>query len=262
MVLLTGKRLIDEELNGEMLKGQAIIDLQQLSFTWPGQGQPALEIDAFRLNAGERLFVYGPSGCGKSTLLSLLAGVVVPQSGHIAIAGQQIERLNAARRDHFRADHIGLVFQQFNLLPYLNVLDNVTLACDFSRKRTANLKSAQVSALEEAKRLLSRLLLPEVLWTQSVMKLSIGQQQRVAVARALIGSPDLIIADEPTSALDRDSRDEFLQLLMAETEQSGSSLVFVSHDDSLKAHFDRHLHLPSLNQALSYQASTQQEASQ
>ncbi|WP_417597763.1 ABC transporter ATP-binding protein [Oceanospirillum sp.] len=235
----------------EVLTGKVIIDLKQLSFAWPDQAKPALSIDAFRLNAGERLFVYGPSGCGKSTLLSLLAGVVVPQKGQITIAGQRIEALSAAKRDHFRADHIGLVFQQFNLLPYLNVLDNVTLACDFSHQRVANLKQAKVSALDEAKRLLSRLLLPEPLWTTSVMNLSIGQQQRVAVARALIGAPDLIIADEPTSALDRESRDQFLQLLMAETEQSGSSLVFVSHDDSLKSHFDRHLHLPTLNQAVS-----------
>lgn len=249
-----------ETLSGKVLNEKAIIDLQHISFAWPGQGQAALEIDAFRLNAGERLFVYGPSGCGKSTLLSLLAGVVVPQTGHIAIAGQQIEGLSAAKRDHFRADNIGLVFQQFNLLPYLNVLDNVTLACDFSRQRAANLKQAKVSALDEAKRLLSRLLLPESLWTQSVMNLSIGQQQRVAVARALIGAPDLIIADEPTSALDRESRDQFLQLLMAETEQSGSSLVFVSHDDGLKAHFDQHLHLPSLNRALSAGDTYSQEA--
>lgn len=249
-----------ENLSGKALNDKTIIDLQHISFAWPGQGQAALEIDAFRLNAGERLFVYGPSGCGKSTLLSLLAGVVVPQTGHIAIAGQQIEGLSAAKRDHFRADHIGLVFQQFNLLPYLNVLDNVTLACDFSRQRVANLKQAKVSALDEAKRLLNRLLLPESLWTQSVMNLSIGQQQRVAVARALIGAPDLIIADEPTSALDRESRDQFLQLLMTETEQSGSSLVFVSHDDSLKAHFDRHLHLPSLNRALSAGSAHSQEA--
>ena len=232
------------------LSDSPIIGLNQLKYSWPGQTRPALEIDAFRLNAGERLFVYGPSGCGKSTLLSLLAGVVVPQQGEVCIAGQRIDRLGAAKRDHFRADHIGLVFQQFNLLPYLNVLDNVTLACDFSRKRAANLKQQGVSAPDEARRLLSRLLLPEALWAQSVMQLSIGQQQRVAVARALIGAPDLIIADEPTSALDRESRDQFLQLLMTETAQSGSSLVFVSHDDALKMHFDRHLHLPTLNRAL------------
>lgn len=233
------------------MSGKVIIELNQLSFAWPGQSRPALEIDAFRLQAGERLFVYGPSGCGKSTLLSLLAGVVVPQSGSVRLAGQAIEGLSAARRDHFRADNIGLVFQQFNLLPYLNVLDNVTLACDFSRQRMTNLRQRQVTAADEARRLLQRLQLPESLWHQSVMHLSIGQQQRVAVARALIGSPALIIADEPTSALDRDSRDQFLQLLMAETADSGSSLVFVSHDEGLKPHFDRHLHLPTLNRALS-----------
>lgn len=231
------------------MSGKSIIALNQLSFAWPKQAKPALQIDAFQLNAGERLFVYGPSGCGKSTLLSLLAGVVVPQTGQVEIAGQRIERLSAAQRDHFRADNIGLVFQQFNLLPYLNVLDNITLACDFSRQRAGTLKARQVSALSEAKRLLSRLLLPEALWQHSVMRLSIGQQQRVAVARALIGAPPVIIADEPTSALDHQSRDQFLQLLMAETQDSGSSLVFVSHDESLKDHFDRHLHLPSLNRA-------------
>lgn len=238
------------------MSGKPIIALNQLSFSWPKQAGAALQIDAFQLNAGERLFVYGPSGCGKSTLLSLLAGVVVPQEGQVEIAGQQIQALSAAQRDHFRADNIGLVFQQFNLLPYLNVLDNITLACDFSRQRTVVLKRRQVTALAEAKRLLTRLLLPESLWQQSVMNLSIGQQQRVAVARALIGAPPVIIADEPTSALDRQSRDQFLQLLMAETRDSGSSLVFVSHDDSLKDHFDRHLHLPGLNRALNVAKDT------
>ena len=230
---------------------QALIQLKQISFAWPGLKEPVLALDQLEVMPGERLFIYGPSGCGKSSLLSLLAGVVKPDQGQVRVLGQALTNLSSAARDRFRADHVGFVFQQFNLLPYLSVLENVTLACDFSPARRNYLKRNKLVAFDEAKRLLTRLNLPESLWQASVTQLSIGQQQRVAVARALIGSPPIIIADEPTSALDRNSRDQFLDLLTTEAEASGASLIFVSHDEQLQSHFSRIIYLPEINQVTS-----------
>ncbi|HSM23175.1 MAG TPA: ATP-binding cassette domain-containing protein, partial [Rubrivivax sp.] len=145
------------------------------------------------------------------------------------------------RRDAFRADHVGYVFQQFNLLPYLSVLDNVRLPCRFSRRRAAR------APADAAEHLLARVGLAEALWRRPAAQLSVGQQQRVAAARALIGAPELVIADEPTSALDTDLREAFMDLLLEACAGAGSTLVFVSHDDRLAARFDRRLELPAIN---------------
>lgn len=229
-----------------------MIELQEISFTWPSQAQPTLKFDRLQISAGEKVFVHGPSGCGKSTLLSLLAGVIVPQAGQVLMNQQALHRLSAGQRDHFRADNIGLVFQQFNLLPYLSVLDNVMLPCQFSKQRRLRLQQADTDARAAAQQLLRHLDLAESLWQKPITQLSIGQQQRVAVARALIGSPPVIIADEPTSALDKQSRDQFLSLLTTEVDKRNSSLIFVSHDDDLRPHFSRMISLPTLNQACAH----------
>ena len=242
--------LSEASLPGQESESAYVMDLNQIHYHWPGQQQPILSIDSLRVQAGESVFIYGPSGCGKSTLLSLMAGVLVPDQGSIHVAGFELSSASAARRDRFRADHIGFVFQQFNLLPYLSVIDNVTLACRFSKRRQQRLKDRSVTPEQEARRLLARLEIPEALWNAGVNHLSIGQQQRVAVARAMIGSPPVIIADEPTSALDRHHRDQFLTLLTAEACDSGTSLIFVSHDEDLVRHFSRTLFLPEVNQAL------------
>lgn len=222
-----------------------LVSIHHLAFAWPGQ--PALlNIEELTLAPGERLFIKGPSGSGKSTLLGLLAGIHTPARGSLEILGQDLARLSARRRDRFRADHLGYIFQQFNLLPYLSVIDNVTSALIFSRHKRQRL---QASPVNEAERLLTALQLPASLWQQPVHRLSIGQQQRVAAARALIGRPALVIADEPTSALDADSRAAFMQLLFAECEHAGSGLVFVSHDAALEPLFSRALSLNQLNGA-------------
>jgi putative ABC transport system ATP-binding protein len=189
------------------------------------------------------VFLHGPSGCGKSTLLGLLAGVLLPQSGRVNLLGQDWAELPSSRRDAFRADHVGYIFQQFNLLAYLSVLDNVLLPCRFSAARA---KRALPGA---AQSLLERVELPQALWTKPAGELSVGQQQRVAAARALIGTPEIVIADEPTSALDAALRDNFMALLLGATRAAGSTLVFVSHDERLAAAFDRRLSLPELNRA-------------
>ena len=227
-----------------------MITIDTLRFAWPRAGQDCLAIDALHVDAGSTLFVHGPSGCGKSTLLGLLAGVLVPSSGRVSLLGTDWSTLSGARRDAFRADHVGYIFQQFNLLPYLSLVDNVLLPCRFSalRRRRADTKSG--SARAEAQSLLQRVGLPQSLWQREASALSVGQQQRVAAARALIGQPELVIGDEPTSALDADLRDTFMNLLLSECNAAGSTLLFVSHDQRLATRFDRQVSLASINRAL------------
>lgn len=223
----------------------SVIELKEVEFRWPNSSQPALSIQDLCVKRGEHLFIKGPSGCGKSTLLSLLTGINQAQRGEVSILGTNLSTLTSRQRDRFRADHIGYIFQQFNLLPYLSVIENVTLPCHFSSTRKQNVAG---DLIEKAKQLLTRLHLASELLTKPVIELSIGQQQRVAAARALIGEPKLIIADEPTSALDHDNRLAFIELLLEEANRAGSTLVFVSHDPTLEALFDRAVYLPQLNQ--------------
>ena len=219
--------------------------IRDLRFRWPGQPQPCLDIPALELAAGARVFLHGPSGAGKSTLLGLLGGVAVPEQGRIELLGRDLARLSGHGRDAFRADHIGFVFQQFNLLPWLSAMDNVLLPCTFSARRRQ--RASDPSA--EAARLLGHLDLAPALWDKPAAELSVGQQQRVAAARALIGRPELLIADEPTSALDAPRQQAFVDLLLAEAAAAGATLLFVSHDERLAAHFDRRIALHEINRA-------------
>ncbi len=227
-------------------KTPAIVRLSGVHFAWPGKGAFSLAVEDFALPARERVLLIGPSGSGKSTFLSLVCGILAPQSGRIEILGQDLAKLSAAARDAFRAEHFGIVFQMFNLLPYGSVIDNVLLPLSFAPKRRRR-ATANASAAEEAERLLARLgLEPALLRGRSAASLSVGQQQRVAAARALIGSPEIVVADEPTSALDRDRQDAFLDLLFAETAAAGAALIMVSHDQSLAPRFDRVLRLDEI----------------
>lgn len=226
----------------------ALIELSDLGFAWPGQAE-LLDIPAFRLQRGESLFLKGPSGSGKTTLLGLLGGVQKPGRGSLRLLGQELASLSAAARDRFRVDHTGYIFQQFNLLPFLSVRENVELPCRFSKSRAARASERYGSVDAAAAQLLEHLGLKAELLQRRADALSIGQQQRVAAARALIGQPELVIADEPTSALDQDAREAFLQLLFAECRAAGASLLFVSHDQSLAPLFDRSLSLADLNRA-------------
>ena len=224
------------------------IDIADLEFSWPS-GPKILDLSPFRMEAAERILLRGPSGSGKSTLLSLICGINKPVRGTVHVFGQNLASLTEAARDEFRAAHLGVIFQTFNLLPYLSVLENVMLPCSFSRSRAAAAVGAHGDPTRAAEHLLARLGISRSLLSQSAFALSVGQQQRVAVARALIGKPDLIIADEPTSALDTDLRDEFIELVIEEVAASGAGLLFVSHDMSLGKHFDRVVDLGSINRA-------------
>lgn len=195
------------------------------------------------MRKGEKLLLVGPSGSGKSTLLSLLCGIVAPQQGKISVLGEDIADMRSSDRDRFRAEHFGIIFQMFNLLPYGSVIDNVMLPLSFAAGRSTR-ACAKTSREQEAARLLSRLGLDEDIQTRkSAAHLSVGQQQRVAAARALIGRPEIIVADEPTSALDRNRQTGFLDLLFEEVALTGATLIMVSHDETLAEPFDRVLPL-------------------
>ena len=226
-----------------------VVALREVHFAWPGS-KNVIDIDLFKVDRAERVFLAGQSGSGKSTLLSLLGGVCVPTQGMVSILGSEISAIGGWRRDRFRADHIGFVFQMFNLVPYLSLIDNVTLPCRFSAARRRVALESSPDLEQEADRLLTQLELDVgALAGRPVTELSAGQQQRVAVARALIGAPPLIIADEPTSALDADARHAFLDLLFREVEAAKATLIFVSHDRDLGARFDRAVALADINRA-------------
>jgi putative ABC transport system ATP-binding protein len=223
-----------------------IISVTDLKFRWHPRGEPVLEIPSWQLSPKEHLFLQGPSGSGKSTLLSLLAGVSADYSGSIKVMGCEWRDLSTSARDAMRASHIGIIFQQFNLVPYLSAIENVVLPLEFSptrRQRLAKNNQAVAAATmyEIAGSLLVGLGISVALHRQAAATLSVGQQQRVAAARALIGRPEIILADEPTSALDAEHQEQFISLLLNQVRESGASIIFVSHDDRLARYFQSRL---------------------
>ena len=222
------------------------IALRDVTFSWKTRSHKTedtnvLDIPLWTVGRGERVFLYGPSGSGKTSLLNLLAGITQPRTGEVSLLGHSTTAMSARRRDRFRARHIGVVFQQFNLIPYLSVLDNVCLAAHFARQ-TAD-------AADRAMHLLRALNLPASLDRRPARTLSVGQQQRVAVARALMSQPEIVLADEPSSALDSDHREAFMALLLEQVAELKTTLVFVSHDRSLASAFDQRLDLRELSRA-------------
>ncbi|MBH1446698.1 ATP-binding cassette domain-containing protein [Stenotrophomonas sp. C960] len=221
-----------------------VISLEDVQF---GYGtRLVLDIPRLWVEQGSSVLLRGISGGGKSTLLGLLAGVLLPGKGRVEVAGHALQDMGGAARDRFRADQLGVIFQQFNLLPFLTVRDNIALGLRFSRLRSARI-SGPLDA--EIARLLQALQLNPELMQRRARTLSVGQQQRVAAARALIGRPTLLLADEPTSALDREAATAFLQLMSAQCQAAGTTVLVVSHDDSLQPLFDRTISLSEINQA-------------
>lgn len=226
----------------------ALISIKNLRFNYPKDKDFFLNIPNFELENEQQLFLQGPSGCGKTTFLNLLTGLLKLKKGSIKILGTQIESLSSVQADSFRADQFGIIFQMFNLIPYLSVLENITLPCSFSSLRRKNALLHSSSLDNEARRLCSALDLSAELLEKPVRYLSMGQQQRVAIARAVIGKPKIIIADEASSALDPIRKKTFIQFLKQEIQAIKASLIFVSHDEALKQYFDSAVCLNELNQ--------------
>ncbi|MAB63866.1 MAG: methionine ABC transporter ATP-binding protein [Marinovum sp.] len=219
-----------------------VLKLRKVFFRWPGRSSFSLSLADLTVSYGEKLLLLGASGTGKSTLLSVISGTLLPDQGSVEIAKTEITKLSASARDRFRAEQLGVIFQQFNLLPFGSVADNILLPLRFAPIRRNRVKDAK----SEVARLCAALGLPVDIGREKASSLSVGQQQRVAVARALIGHPPLIIADEPTSALDINSQDAFLDLLFTQAQTQGTSVVMVSHDERLGPRFDRILHMEDI----------------
>jgi putative ABC transport system ATP-binding protein len=216
----------------------ALVDLQGLEFSW-GAKETLIHLPCWQVQAGEQLLISGPSGCGKSTLLALIAGIMVAPKGSVKLLGVDLASLTAAHRDRFRADHIGIVFQQFNLIPYLSALDNMVLACRLSSRRSQSFSTVN-SMRDAARKLANDLDLDAKAIARPVTQLSIGQQQRVAAVRALLGEPELLLADEPSSALDAKRESQLIDLLTRQCRRQGTALILVSHHQALEKHVDRH----------------------
>lgn len=217
---------------------KSAIHLRALTHAWTGQ-PPLFQIEELTVTQGKHLFIQGPSGCGKSTLLSLLAGVQAVQTGVCQVLGQDMAALTAVQRDRLRGEQMGVIFQQFNLLSYLDVQANVLLPTLLFPSRAAASSRAWGSPADQAKALAQALGLAEKMWRQPINQLSVGQQQRVAAVRALMGAPELVIADEPTSALDDARQLEFLDLLLHTAEKQNTSVIMVSHNARLAHRFDQ-----------------------
>lgn len=225
------------------------VRIDNLEFRWSPGGPPVLDIPELEIAGGAQVLVTGPSGSGKTSLLNILSGITVPDKGSVRILGADMGAMRAPARDAFRAENIGVIFQMFNLIPYLSVTENVLMACTFSARRRQRIGSA-ADAAAQAHTLLSALgLTPEAFGSRRVDELSIGQQQRVAAARALIGRPGLVIADEPTSALDAANRQSFIDLVSGACRDCGATLIVVSHDEALFPFFDRRIDMTALNAA-------------
>jgi len=219
------------------------VEVDELLFSYR-PSKVVLRIKHFAIARGERVFLYGPSGSGKSTLLGILSRVLKAQQGSVKILGRDLSRMSGPARDALRGAHIGYIFQMFNLIPYLRVIENITLPCRISKERSQRLNG--VSVEKTATKIAEQLGIGPIVF-ESITDLSVGQQQRVAAARALLGAPELIIADEPTSSLDEDHREKFLKLLFEQCREIGSTLLFVSHDRRLLRLFDRAVSLAEIN---------------
>jgi len=226
--------------------GEHALSIRDAAFSW--EGGFGIEIAAFDLAVRERVLLLGPSGGGKSTFLNLVAGITTPSRGSIDVLGTDIARLRGSQVDRFRVDSFGIIFQMFNLLPWLSALDNVLVPLRFSTLRRSRATEPRNDARGEAARLLGALGIDAALHGQRAGTLSVGQQQRVAAARALIGGPGIILADEPTSALDTANARAFLDLLGAELESAQAALLMVSHDETLADAFDRVVRLDEIAQ--------------
>ena len=226
-----------------MSEAPPAIRLTDLHFSY-GKGPEVLSIPSFEVKAGEKVFLFGPSGSGKTTLLGVLAGVLGGYKGLVEVLGRDVAKMSGSQRDAFRGSHLGYIFQLFNLIPYLSVMENITLPCRLSAERRGRLNG---TPMDQAAHAVAKRLGIDELLGKRVTNLSVGQQQRVAAARSLLGTPELIIADEPTSSLDYDHREKFLELLFESCKAAESTLLFVSHDRSLMHLFDRQLSLPEIN---------------
>ena len=209
-----------------------MIEVRDLAFGYPHDGF-ALSVKELEVAPGESVAMVGPSGCGKTTLLHLLAGILAPGAGSVVVDGVEVSQLGREDRQDFRALGMGLVFQEFELLDYLDVLDNVLLPY-----RVSPALSLDGKARQRAGELIGRVGLADKK-NSFPRRLSQGERQRVAVCRSLVTLPKVLFGDEPTANLDEDNRDLVMDTLFRYTEEQRAPLVVVTHDHELRRRFNR-----------------------
>lgn len=226
-----------------------VVELQNVkkSFVMPG-GDPLLILDipSFHIDAGELVALEGQSGSGKSTLLNVISGISRPDSGHVLISGLDIVKLAESQRDRLRADRVGLIFQQFNLLPGFTALENVLVAMSFG---SAVADKVRAESLLESVGLADRL-------HHKPAALSIGQQQRVAVARALANRPRILLADEPTASIDPAHQQQVIDLLQTTCQDENVALLVVTHAPEIAKQFPIRYRLENFNRAVAVHPTT------
>lgn len=217
------------------------ISLDQVRFSFPNRHEQGLNlfIPSFRLPNGTQASLMGESGSGKSTLLNLIAGFLKPKEGVVEVSGHELQTLSESERDRIRRNHIGVVFQTYQLLEGFSVEENVLMGAQFSK--TGQVDAALVEHLLEKVGLGG-------FQKRFPKELSVGQRQRVAITRALIKKPSLILADEPTGALDQKNGMKICELLQELSTEQGSSLLFVTHDEALASSFTEQLHTTDILQ--------------
>lgn len=216
---------------------EPLVNISGLEFTFDKKSKTRLCVPKLSIDAAKTVFLQGESGSGKSTLLHLICGLWRAQKGSLRVLGQDLTTMSGSERDVFRAQNIGVIFQKLNLIPYLNAIENIQLACRFAKQ------PIKVSDIHD---LLGQLNLPPSVYEVSTNQLSLGQQQRIAIARALANKPKLIIADEPTSALDQANADDFIELLFEVVNKTDTGVLFVSHDTRWAKQFDQHINMRDL----------------
>ncbi len=219
------------------------LEINDLLFSWNKKEEFHLKIKSFFISDNDKVILFGKSGTGKSTLLNLISGILSPCSGTIKVKNIITNNLSQADKDAYRANNIGVIFQQFNILDYISPLTNILLPCFFTNFGKKNSKYFHERAVNLAEKLNLQY---NILVNANSKNLSVGQIQRISIIRAIINEPKLILADEPTSALDDLNKKRFLNLLIDICEKENITLLMVSHDTSIKGYFDKHLYMEDI----------------